>query len=336
MNFNLKNATSKQKKSSSSKTGKNTSLSFGLNTRKNDKISSALQGDSSSNSESEENDDNNNDSGNASSRKNVNREVAAEQTALRKRAEKALLELSSASAGDIYYDYDAEYESFSSGHQQQIKKDNEKDELNRSRSNTDQKQSSRYIAKLMEKAKERKQEREIVYERKIAKEQEAEGLNDELLGKDKFVTKAYKRILEERENWLEKDAKQSEIEEEEDVTKKKGFGVMGLYTNYNSALGSRQDERKEKDEPKNDSIFNRGVNQDTPNGDDRFKDQSFRKHSPEEQVDMVTNNLDEVSDHEINEELQEQAARAKRMHKIFSARDRYLGRIGASQCASIV
>jgi hypothetical protein len=74
---------------------------------------------------------------------------------------------------------------------------------------------SRYIEILKEKAKEREQYREIVFERKIAKERSQE---DHLYAdKDKFVTRAYKNKLEEQAKWQEEERLRELREAKEDV-----------------------------------------------------------------------------------------------------------------------
>ena len=61
----------------------------------------------------------------------------------------------------------------------------------------------RYIQLLKEKTKEREKYREVVYERKIAKERsQADHLYAD---KDKFVTSAYKKKLEEQKIWMEEE-----------------------------------------------------------------------------------------------------------------------------------
>lgn len=61
----------------------------------------------------------------------------------------------------------------------------------------------KYITKLLDKAKARQQEQEIIYERKLLKERERE---DHLYGdKDKFVTTAYKQKLAEQAKWIEEE-----------------------------------------------------------------------------------------------------------------------------------
>ena len=319
MNFNLKQSSKKSSK------GKST-LSFGLNNRKNKKGSSILLDDDDNNNNNNDDDesydiDNNNSNNN---RKNVNRELAAEQEALRKRAEKAISEMSGTNDNNNIYDYDGNYESFSSGHHHDQQQLQQQQQQQQNHGSTDPKES-RYIATLMKKAKERKQERDIIMERKIAREQEAEGLNDEYLGKDKFVTKAYKRVLEERESWLENEKKQSKIEEEEDVTKKKGLGVMGFYSNFDVAIsGSRGGN---KNSTNNESV--KHINE--PSKQENITSLPSKVlDKPNMSPTRVMNHSehdDDSVDH-IDDELQEQTARAKIMQKIFDARDRYLKRIG--------
>lgn len=74
----------------------------------------------------------------------------------------------------------------------------------------------RYIQALMDKAKVREREHEIIYERKLAKERSKE---DHLFAdKDKFVTGAYKRKLAEQAKWLEEERVRQLREEKEDVS----------------------------------------------------------------------------------------------------------------------
>ena len=293
MNFSLKSSTKKGKKSNGSST-----LGFGLNSRKKKKSFSALGDDSSSEEECQNN--------NSSSKDTVNRELAAEQAALRLRAEKALSEFSST------YDYDAEYDSFSSNKpkakQQKVEDDGPKE--------------SRYIATLMEKAKERQQEREIIKERKIAKEQEIEDSNQDYLGKEKFVTSAYKRKLEERKAWLEKDEKRAKLEEEEDVTKRKGGGVMGFYSNFtnNVAVGGVRSEASNNEESREQELLSKTA--------DGLEKQNLMNQKPNDYVNMATSNFndDVESDEEMEATLKQQALAVKRLQKIFEARVRYFQR----------
>ncbi|KAK9810734.1 hypothetical protein WJX73_003832 [Symbiochloris irregularis] len=99
---------------------------------------------------------------------------------------------------------------------------------------------SRYIEGLLDKAKERQREQDVVYERRLAKERQAE---DHLFGdKDRFVTAAYKRKLEEDQKWLAEEKLREEIEAREDVVKK---GHMGDFYRHlmsnNVAFGTGND-----------------------------------------------------------------------------------------------
>ena len=79
----------------------------------------------------------------------------------------------------------------------------------------------------MEKAKVRKQEQEIVYERKLLKERQQE---DHLYGdKEKFVTTAYKKKLAELEKWNEEERLRQLREEAEEVTKAFSFIIFFLF-----------------------------------------------------------------------------------------------------------
>ena len=96
---------------------------------------------------------------------------------------------------------------------------------------------SRYIGTLLEKAKTREREDARVFERKLLRERAAE---DAQFGdKERFVTSAYKRKLQEQQQWELEDARQAEREAREDVTKKDG--MQGFYASMltrNIAMGS--------------------------------------------------------------------------------------------------
>jgi len=100
-------------------------------------------------------------------------------------------------------------------------------------------EQSKYIAQLKEKAELRKREQDIIYERKLQKERSKE---DHLFGdKDKFVTSAYRKKLEEQQKWLEEERMRQLREEKEDVSFIHLFAVilctcifvfMSSYLNY--------------------------------------------------------------------------------------------------------
>lgn len=84
---------------------------------------------------------------------------------------------------------------------------------------TETRQPARYIGGLVAKADERKKASEVVFERKLAREREAE---DALYGeKEKFVTSAYATTLDERRLLIERD------EKEESTGGAGGKGLVG-------------------------------------------------------------------------------------------------------------
>lgn len=96
---------------------------------------------------------------------------------------------------------------------------------------------SKYIAQLKEKAELRKREQDIIYERKLQKERSKE---DHLFGdKDKFVTSAYRKKLEEQQKWLEEERVRQLREEKEDVTKKKDLSDFYFGLVKNVAFGAQ-------------------------------------------------------------------------------------------------
>lgn len=99
---------------------------------------------------------------------------------------------------------------------------------------------SRYIQILKEKAKEREQYREVVFERKIAKERSQD---DHLYAdKDKFVTRAYKKKLEEQAKWQEEERMRELREAKDDVTKKKDLSDFYFNLGKNVAFGANDAE----------------------------------------------------------------------------------------------
>ncbi|XP_009140787.1 nuclear speckle splicing regulatory protein 1 [Brassica rapa] len=102
----------------------------------------------------------------------------------------------------------------------------------------------RYVQHLMKKAEQRQKEHEIVYERKLAKEREKD--DDLFSGKEKFITGAYKRKLEEQKKWLAEERLRELREERDDVTKKKDLSDFYFNMVNNVALGARGIEEKEE------------------------------------------------------------------------------------------
>ncbi|MCO5552983.1 hypothetical protein L7F22_006503 [Adiantum nelumboides] len=102
----------------------------------------------------------------------------------------------------------------------------------------------KYITKLLDKAKTRQQEQEIIYERKLLKERQRE---DHLYGdKDKYVTSAYKKKLAEQAKWLEEERLRELREQAEEVTNK--GDLSDFYQNLfskNVAFGAKNKSAQE-------------------------------------------------------------------------------------------
>lgn len=125
------------------------------------------------------------------------------------------------------FDYDSVYDQINE--QRKSEQDKKKEEA--------QKRQPRYIQAILDKTKERKREQDVIYDRKLQREKEAEG---NLFGeKEKFVTAAYKKKLIEQKKWLEEEAKREEEERAQDVTKRSDLSdfYANLLTN-NTAFGT--------------------------------------------------------------------------------------------------
>ncbi|KAL6506490.1 hypothetical protein OROGR_024671 [Orobanche gracilis] len=107
----------------------------------------------------------------------------------------------------------------------------------------------RYIQTIMDKAKQREKEHEIIYERKLAKERSKD--EDLYADKDKFVTGAYKKKLAEQAKWLEEERIREMREDKDDVTKKTDITDFYFNLGKNVAFGAKEsDSRKPVKLPK--------------------------------------------------------------------------------------
>ncbi|KAH0467194.1 hypothetical protein IEQ34_004432 [Dendrobium chrysotoxum] len=106
----------------------------------------------------------------------------------------------------------------------------------RSRVQDQSKREPKYITAIMESAKKREREHEIIYERKLLKERSKDDHVYE--DKEKFVTKAYKEKLAERAKWLEEERLRGLREEKDDVTKKSDLTDFYFGLNKNVAFGA--------------------------------------------------------------------------------------------------
>lgn len=99
-----------------------------------------------------------------------------------------------------------------------------------------------YMQNLIDKAQERKIIYDMAYERKLRKEQEAEG--DMYGDKEKFLTGAYRRRLEELDRWK----KGEDARDEADVERAEKGGMFNFYANLienNVAMGAAGPETKQ-------------------------------------------------------------------------------------------
>eukprot|EP00980_Cylindrotheca_fusiformis_P001645 scaffold374_cov124-Cylindrotheca_fusiformis.AAC.4 len=195
---------------SKKKKAKKATIGYGLNNRSGASKTNVFGESSSSEDEQDDN-------GGTSNRRRVNQQILKEQDALRKRAQAAAASLEENSV----YDYDGAYDSF-------------KAPENTNPSPKKEERSSKYIGDLLKAAKQRERERDLIYERKLAKEQAEEDGQSDYQGKEKFITNAYKRKLEERKQWEQEEKEKERQEDENDVTKKTaGTAFANFYGNLN-------------------------------------------------------------------------------------------------------
>jgi coiled-coil domain-containing protein 55 len=219
MNINI------SKKRTSDKAPKS-DLEMGLNSRggevipssKNRKRASALD---DTDDEDDDGDDEqvNDDNRNISGREAVNRSIAKQQAAIRAQAAAAAMSMDAS-----IYDYDGVYDSIHT---------NKKTAVMTS-TTTEDTRKSRYIEDLMKTAKVRKMERDIAYDRKVARDQQAEEeVEPEFRNKDRFITSSYKRQLEERHQYEQQESIRQKMDAQNDITQRSdgGFGIARFYGN---------------------------------------------------------------------------------------------------------
>lgn len=255
----------------------------------------------------------------------VNQALRREQAALRERAQKAMLEQS-----EKVYDYDAAYDTFKQPQQsvKETQEDNSHGNANR---------PSRYIGELLQSAQGRKLDRDMAFERKIAREQQQEEeQNMELRGKERFVTAAYKRKLEERKLWQ---AEQDKRHEQEDDVTQKGDSMASFYGNLNQnvSMGRAGGSDKHKqdldaaseyalEELKGKSSAGKlGSSHDEHNGpDEKQTNQQSEGVEMESQSEKITHR--EIPT--VNPETSRLERRKAREEKVAQAKLRYMKRHG--------
>ncbi len=125
--------------------------------------------------------------------------------------------------------------------------DMEKAKVEKTKEAKEKDRKPRYITNLLKHAEVRQKEYERRVERQVQKEREAEG--DQFADKEKFVTSAYRKKMEEMEKLEEEERKRDAIESVLDVTKQKD--MSGFYRHiYRQTMGEEKGQSsKVKDEP---------------------------------------------------------------------------------------
>lgn len=223
------------------------------------------------------------------------------------------------------FDYDGVYEDMKGSQARQIQEDRVKRE-------------PKYIGKLLEKAKVRAREQDIVYERQLAKEREKE---DHLYGdKEKFVTGAYKKKLQEQAKWLEEERRRELEEQKHQVGDKSD--MSDFYRNLlknNVAFGARNApsekriEEKGSEEP--ESQLENEVKPSTSSRDHEKPPNEEDNRSSKERIDSSRDDSKDdgkkVDDQEayVKEKPAEKVAEEKPavvVDPVAAARERYLAR----------
>jgi len=313
MNISLPAAGKKKQKKGGS------SLAFGLNSRK--KTTSNNNNVFGDDGDSSDNDSDDGANQRKSRRQVVNEQIAREQAASRGRAQAAL-----ASAKDAtgVYDYDGAYDSFHPTEESKTKPEAEE-------------KKSKYIGDLLKAAKVRDRERDAIYERRNAKEQAEEDANADFRGKEKFVTKSYKRKLQERKQWEAEQEQKEREEEANDVTKKAaGSAFAGFYGNLNRSTMTEQKAKSDEDLP-NDSVDRNEENSTEEKVDIKLPDDDdfdprqgflggFERSSKADANDAKNDeNKTVVDDNEVK--VPKLSMREIREKKVVEARLRYLKRM---------
>ncbi|GFR52864.1 hypothetical protein Agub_g15492, partial [Astrephomene gubernaculifera] len=117
---------------------------------------------------------------------------------------------------------------------------------------------SKYIASLLEQAQQRKREQDVLYERRMVRERQQE---DHLFeDKERFVTSAYRRKLEEDQKWQAAE-RQRELEEQRNDVRK--VGHMGnFYANLltkNVAFGAAKPGSSDSSQPQQEQQQEQGA-----------------------------------------------------------------------------
>ncbi|CAD5165849.1 unnamed protein product [Musa acuminata subsp. malaccensis] len=204
---------------------------------------------------------------------------------------------------------------------------------------------SKYIETLVEKAKQREREHEIVYERKLLKERSKD---DHLFAdKEKFVTNAYKKKLAEQAKWLDEERLHQIREERDDVTKKSDLSDFYFGLGENVAFGAQSEDatkRKEQKPPGGTSAVpehgpteknaQTDYTQDTEKDDTQAKTSSHTQNNSEQAAELTTSDVT-VKDYDDGDKLAAVDQSTERYTRgddaLASARERFLTRKRARQ-----
>jgi len=241
----------------------------------------------------------------------VNRELHREQEALRQRASAAA------------YDFDGTYD--------ETKKSKDQATENK----PTEKRESRYMTDLLKNAKCRNHQRDMAHERKMVREQEEEEEeNPEFRGKEKFITSAYKKKLQERELWAKEEEDQRKRDEESDVTKRKSDGMMSFYSNFNKniAVGGKNQSERTKVIERKEGFLDGFAKSNNENPMDETKNEVTldSKKKVQNSLEPPKKDIERYnSDPNLGEnETPSKTKRQVRNEKVNDARQRYFKRVG--------
>ncbi|KAL6771479.1 hypothetical protein ACKKBG_A26550 [Auxenochlorella protothecoides x Auxenochlorella symbiontica] len=142
---------------------------------------------------------------------NVEQQIARQQVRKQDDQKVAALHAAALAEDAAVFDYDGHYDAIQEAREEPKRREKKE-------------RQSRYIAGLLEKAEERKREQDVLYERQMLKERAAE---DHLFGdKERFVTAAYKKKLEEDQRYV---ANQKRIQADEEANAVEKKGHMGNF-----------------------------------------------------------------------------------------------------------
>ena len=204
---------------------------------------------------------------------------------------------------------------------------------------------SRYIAQLKEAADFRKREQDVTYERRLMKEREKE---DELYGdKEKFITSAYRKKLEEDEKWKKEELEREQREKEREVQGKSDMTSFyanlmnrNVATGGDTATHSRkapepklvhsptvvaQNEKKEEEKAKAIETFDQKTK--VSRGDEnKLPANAIERTAGDDKRQVERESKDNVQKEAAVREQVAAQKQVDREEKAKSARERYLAR----------